>query len=89
MCNGFLDQDIACQFMQVGCPYSCTITAYPLQQGRNLRNESIKRLVNQIEFYINTLKMKSFLFRDPVFTINRKRVIDICKEIIRRKLKIV
>ena len=73
-----------------GCPYSCfNYCTYPLQQGRNLRNESIKRLVNQIEFYINTLKVKSFLFRDPVFTINRKRVIDICKEIIRRKLKIV
>ena len=73
-----------------GCPYSCfNYCTYPLQQGRNLRNESIKRLVNQIEFYINTLKVKSFLFRDPVFTINRKRVIDICNEIIRRKLKIV
>jgi len=73
-----------------GCPYSCfNYCTYPLQQGRNLRNESIKRLVDQIEFYIKTLKVKSFLFRDPVFTINRKRVIDICKEIIRRKIKIV
>ncbi len=73
-----------------GCPYSCfNYCTYPLQQGRNLRNESIERLVDQIDFYINTLKVKSFLFRDPVFTINRKRVIDICNEIIRRKLKIV
>ncbi len=73
-----------------GCPYSCfNYCTYPLQQGRNLRNESIKRLVDQIEFYIRDLKVKSFLFRDPVFTINRKRVIDICKEIIRRKIKIV
>jgi len=73
-----------------GCPYSCfNYCTYPLQQGRNLRNESIRRLIDQIEYYINNLKVKSFLFRDPVFTINRKRVIDICKEIIRRKIKIV
>ena len=73
-----------------GCPYSCfNYCTYPLQQGRNLRNESIKRLVDQIELYIKDLKVKSFLFRDPVFTINRKRVMDICKEIIRRKIKIV
>ena len=73
-----------------GCPYSCfNYCTYPLQQGRNLRNDSIKRIVDQIDFYIKTLKVKSFLFRDPVFTINRKRVIDICKEIIKRKIKIV
>ena len=73
-----------------GCPYSCfNYCTYPLQQGRNLRNESINRLVDQIEFYIKRLKVKSFLFRDPVFTINRKRVIDICNEIIKRKIKIV
>ena len=77
-------------FASRGCPYSCfNYCTYPLQQGRNLRNESIKRLVDQIEFYIKNLKVKSFLFRDPVFTINRKRVIEICKEIIKRKIKIV
>ena len=73
-----------------GCPYSCfNYCTYPLQQGRNLRNDSIDKLIDNIEFYIKELNVKSFLFRDPVFTINRKRVIDICKEIIKRNIKIV
>ena len=29
-----------------------------------------------------------FIFRDPVFSINRKFTIDLCKEIIKRNLKI-
>ncbi len=73
-----------------GCPYSCfNYCTYPLQQGRNLRNESVVKLVDQIEFYTKKMKVKSFLFRDPVFTINRKRVIEICKLINERGLKIV
>ena len=73
-----------------GCPYSCfNYCTYPLQQGRKLRNKSILNLVDQIEYYIKNLKVKSFLFRDPVFTINRQRVLDLCHEIIKRNIKIV
>ncbi len=73
-----------------GCPYSCfNYCVYPLQQGRRSRLESAQRVVNQLEYYRNYLGVKSFLFRDPVFTLNRGHVIQICEEIIRRKLKIV
>ncbi len=73
-----------------GCPYSCfNYCTYPLQQGRKLRYESVIRIVDQIDYYIKRLGVKSFLFRDPVFTINRNHVIELCKEIIRRKIKIV
>ena len=73
-----------------GCPYSCfNYCTYPLQQGRKLRYESVLRIVDQIENYIKKLKVKSFLFRDPVFTINRNHVVELCNEIINRKIKIV
>tara|TARA_B100000242_G_scaffold61148_1_gene36759 strand:- start:785 stop:2152 length:1368 start_codon:yes stop_codon:yes gene_type:complete len=73
-----------------GCPYSCfNYCTYPLQQGRKLRYLSINKLVDEIEFYKREMKVNSFLFRDPVFTINRNMVKDLCNEILKRKLKIV
>ncbi len=72
-----------------GCPYSCfNYCTYPLQQGRKVRFRSVKNVVNEMKHWINTLKTNKFIFRDPVFSINRKYTVDLCKEIINSKIKI-
>ena len=72
-----------------GCPYSCfNYCTYPLQQGRKVRMRSPKNIVNEIKHWINEVGTNKFVFRDPVFSINRKHTIELCKEIINQGLKI-
>tara|TARA_B110000037_G_C17116544_1_gene503994 strand:- start:382 stop:1731 length:1350 start_codon:yes stop_codon:yes gene_type:complete len=72
-----------------GCPYSCfNYCTYPLQQGRRVRFRSVKNVVDEIELLNNLYDHKKFVFRDPVFSINRAKTIELCNEIIERKLKI-
>jgi anaerobic magnesium-protoporphyrin IX monomethyl ester cyclase len=72
-----------------GCPYSCfNYCTYPLQQGRKVRFRDPKKLVDEIEYWIKKLRTNKFIFRDPVFSINRKYTIEICQTIIERKIKI-
>ncbi len=72
-----------------GCPYSCfKYCVYPLQQGRMPRSRDVVKIVDELEYWYKKLNVKMFVFRDPVFSINRKHTIAFCEELIKRKLKI-
>lgn len=76
-------------FSSRGCPYSCyNYCTYPLQQGRKHRRLTPKQLVDRLQTYKEVYGASRFLFRDPVFTLDRKHVIEICQEILQRGLKI-
>jgi anaerobic magnesium-protoporphyrin IX monomethyl ester cyclase len=66
-----------------GCPYSCYhYCTYPLQQGRKLRTRSAQNIVAEMSHWQDTLGVSLFLFRDPVFSINRRHTVQLCEEII-------
>jgi tRNA A37 methylthiotransferase MiaB len=72
-----------------GCPYSCfNYCTYPLQQGRKVRARSVENIISEIKYWQKTLGTNKFVFRDPVFSINRKHTILFCEEVIRQKLNI-
>ena len=72
-----------------GCPYSCfNYCTYPLQQGRKVRYRSVKNIINEIIHWKNKVNTNKFVFRDPVFSINRKFTVELCNEIIKKKLNI-
>ena len=72
-----------------GCPYSCfNYCTYPLQQGRKVRLRTAKNVVKEIKHWLNIIGTNKFVFRDPVFSINRKFTVELCNEIISQKLKI-
>ena len=72
-----------------GCPYSCfKYCVYPLQQGRKPRHRDSKKIVDEIEYWNKRFKVKMFIFRDPVFSINKNHTIEFCNELINRKLNI-
>lgn len=72
-----------------GCPYSCYhYCVYPLAQGRKVRSMEPLKIVNEIKYWNKHFKVKYFVFRDPIFSINKKHTIELCKEIINSKLKI-
>ena len=72
-----------------GCPYSCfNYCTYPLQQGRKVRLRSVQNVISEIKHWIETVGTNKFVFRDPVFSINRKFTVELCKEIVNQNLKI-
>jgi tRNA A37 methylthiotransferase MiaB len=72
-----------------GCPYSCFFyCTYPLQQGRKIRARSVENIIEEIKYWKKELGTNKFVFRDPVFSINRNHTIDFCKKVIDEKLNI-
>lgn len=69
-----------------GCPYRCSFCARP-HLGKRFRMRSAQNVVNEMEECIK-LGIREFLIYDDTFTVNRKRVMDVCDEIVRRKLDI-
>jgi len=66
-----------------GCPFSCaTYCTYPLEQGAKVRTRDIDELISEIKFIQKEFGISNFLFRDPVFTINKKNVQELAKELI-------
>lgn len=75
-----------------GCPYSCFhYCTYPLQQGRKVRLRSPEKIVEEMIHWQDTLGVSLFIFRDPVFSIDRQHTLQLCELLIssRRKFKFV
>jgi len=65
-----------------GCPYSCSYyCTYPLQQGRKIRARSPENIVAEMAHWQDTLRASHFIFRDPVFSIDRKHTLALCDAI--------
>ena len=70
-----------------GCVGKCNFCGSPRFWGNNVRFHSVDYFVDQIE-RLYRKGSRFFYFSDDTFTINKKRVIDICKKIIEKELDI-
>ena len=70
------------------CPYHCTFCSVFLMQGRGYRPRSPKNVVDEIEYLYKEYNHRYFSFMDDNFTLSKKRTLDICNEIINRRLNI-
>ena len=73
-----------------GCPAQCNFCVYPQTlHGHQYRLRSPENVIGEIEYIIkNFPEIKEIVFEDDTFTINKKRVTEICNLIIQRKIKI-
>lgn len=71
-----------------GCPSNCTFCASKVTWGRRVRFRSPENIVNEIRYCINRYHINNFIFLDDTFTLNKDRVIAICKRIINLPSKI-
>ncbi len=71
-----------------GCVGSCQFCSTPAFWQR-WRTRSAKNVVDEMEHLAKDFRCGFFNFADDIFTVNKNRVIDLCKEIIDRKLDIV
>jgi len=71
-----------------GCPFKCSFCDRPLSPiNSHFRVRSAQDVVNEICECL-ALGIKDFLFYDDTFTVDKKRVLEICEEIIKHKLEI-
>lgn len=70
-----------------GCPFPCAYYCpYPLIQGNKWRAMSAIRVYEELVDIVCRHKIEKVLFRDAVFTLDKKRTIEICQKIIENKL---
>jgi anaerobic magnesium-protoporphyrin IX monomethyl ester cyclase len=73
-------------FSSRGCPYRCSFCPVKTASGRIMRYRSPINVVDEIEYWY-LQGIKQFDFQDDNFTLDRKRVVDICDQIEKRHLK--
>ena len=71
-----------------GCVYWCDFCTAVRMFGKRYRMRSPKNVVDEIEQIHNKYGQSQFTFYDDAFTVDPKRVVQICDEIQRRKLAI-
>jgi magnesium-protoporphyrin IX monomethyl ester (oxidative) cyclase len=71
-----------------GCPYSCVFCSVCILWGRTWRARSPKNVVDELEQVVKTYGVKQVDFYDENMTLDKKRMSDICDQIVERGLHI-
>ena len=71
-----------------GCPFHCAYCVYPKLQGSRLRCRPPRDVVDEMESLNKEYGIGRFHFTDPVINYPNGHLGDICRELIRRKLKL-
>jgi radical SAM superfamily enzyme YgiQ (UPF0313 family) len=70
-----------------GCPFNCVYCSEKAVFGFGHRRRSPKKVVDEIQMLIEKYGIREIAFYDDLFTANKQWVMDICNEILSRKLK--
>lgn len=71
-----------------GCPFNCIFCSDKSRLGRMFRYRSPDNIIKEIKFLINNHGIKEILFYDDTFTVNRNRIIELCKKILAENIKV-
>lgn len=75
-------------FTTRGCPFKC-IFCLPNLLGKGVRFRSVDNVMEEIDILVTGFGIKEIAFWDNTFTVNKKRVFDICKRKIESKLNFI
>ncbi|NOY10555.1 MAG: radical SAM protein [Archaeoglobi archaeon] len=71
-----------------GCPFGCIYCSTSRFMGRRFRRRSAGNVVDEIEWLYDEFGARNIAFSDDTFTLDRNRVLEICREIRGRGLDI-
>ena len=72
-----------------GCSYICTYCEIPQIYKRTFRIQSPERTIKEIDYLVNELGIREIAFKDPVFTLDRKNVMEFCDLLIKRDYDLI
>lgn len=87
-CPDAVSQPMVTMMTTRGCPYRCEFCSSPAVMGKKVRGWSIEQVISELKFLHFELGIKEISFVDDVFTINRKRTIELCNQIVKHNIKI-
>jgi len=61
-----------------GCPFTCSFCSTATFTGRRVRYRSAKSVLTELEYYYHRYGLGTFVFDDDIFTVNRKRTLELC-----------
>jgi len=79
---------VCCISTSRGCVFDCKFCGQNYMWGRKVRLRNAKNIVDEIEHLYKNFSVRWFKFTDDLFTFNSSHIKNVCKEIIKRKLKI-
>src|SRR4030042_1271840 len=68
-----------------GCPYNCAFCDRN-SVSRHTRYRSVDNVIQEIDFINGTYKVNSFVIYDDIFTLDKKRLDEFCKEFRKRNI---
>ena len=71
-----------------GCPYMCGFCSVQTIFTRKIRYRKPKLVIDEMEECISRYGISSFAFTDEIFTSHKKRVKELCAEIVKRKIDV-
>jgi anaerobic magnesium-protoporphyrin IX monomethyl ester cyclase len=72
-----------------GCPYRCAFCNYPfLFDDKKFRMKSAQKMANDWEAYTRELQIEYITCLDSLFTMPKARLIEFCRELIKRQVKV-
>ena len=71
-----------------GCPYNCKFCAEPVFSGRKWTGLTPERVLKDVGHLVDFYQIDSIRLVDPEAFINKKRILEICKKIIEKNIKV-
>ena len=73
-----------------GCTYGCNYCPYISESnlGRKYRMRSVENVIGELKYLEEKFNIKGVQFRDPLFTLIRKRTEELCNAMIKEKIEI-
>ncbi len=71
-----------------GCAWNCIFCSSGVIWGRRVRFRSAENVADELQYIVEKLKVTSVMFYDDTFTLDKKRFLKICEEIVKRKLNL-
>lgn len=71
-----------------GCPYRCAFCVVPATNAFKWRPRSAENVVEELKINSKKYGVKEFHIEDLNPTVDKKRIVAVCKEIIKKKLKL-
>jgi len=72
-----------------GCPFQCTYCTSSKIFGYRWRHRNVEKVFEEIMLLYNKFGIRHIYFQDDEFTVDHKRVVDICNKIIENKLDLI
>lgn len=81
----YSSEDMGLLMTSRGCPYSCTYCATDIKR---VGYRSAQGVIAEIKAVKQRYGTTQFTFKDDSFTVNRKRVVELCEQLIAQKVRV-